>query len=160
MYPVLVQIGLFWIQVLWGGGSTDNFLQLPCFFYSPNIIYNAFTTKRWSYENKRCISGGESNLFDLRGTSSQLNSMLYVHLSTYLPTYQTVLEWQYSSLWKERSLKCQAGSCCIVTIFWDEKEPGTFLILSFGSRFCGMFCQFQDEVAEMFQNYFLQVISE
>ena len=63
------------------------FLQLPCFFCPPNIICNAFTTKQWSYENKRCISGGESNLFDLRDTNSQLNSMLYlsIGLSTYLP---------------------------------------------------------------------------
>lgn len=63
------------------------FLQLSCFFCPPNIICNAFTTKRWSYENKRCISGGEGNLFDLRDTNSQLNSMLYLSicLSMYLP---------------------------------------------------------------------------
>ena len=83
MDPVLVQVGLFWIRVLWEYWQFF-FNYLASFIHSPNIIWNAFTTKGWSYENKRSINGG-SNLFYLGDTNSWLNSMLY--LSICLPTH-------------------------------------------------------------------------
>ena len=86
---------------------------------------------------------------------------LPIHLSTYPPTYQTILEWQYSRFRKCILWNTSLGPAALSPSSEMRKSLVCFSsIRSLVHVSVEYFAQFQEGGDETFQNYFLQVIFE